>query len=129
MREKSTENPEEDRVSLKSNGKTPTPTDGGGGKETLGTLGMLQTFRRSIRRVSEKGLKVTPKADAASNDSGSRPPPSPSLSAGSPVTSPLKNLGGLFQKKEEDSDSKEVPQKGKGLTRSKTGRTIINDHC
>lgn len=39
------------------------------------------------------------------------------LSAGSPVTSPLKNLGSLFQKKDEDES--------KGLPRSKTGKAIF----
>ncbi|KAA8589314.1 hypothetical protein FQN60_012679 [Etheostoma spectabile] len=108
--DKSSENPDkEDGVSLKSNGGT---------KEK----GMLQSFRRSIRRAAEKSplssggkwAKVT-----TGNESGSQPPPSPSLSAGSPVTSPLKNIGGLFYKKEED-DSDGAAQKGKGLTHSKT---------
>lgn len=75
MMDKPTENPDEDRVSLKSDGKTPT------------TLGMLHsTLRNSIKRVAErsplspggKGSKVTPKAGAAGNESGSQPPPSPS---------------------------------------------------
>ncbi|XP_034715017.1 exocyst complex component 3-like protein 4 [Etheostoma cragini] len=110
MMDKSSENPdEEDGASLKSNGGT---------KEK----GMLQSFRRSIRRAAEKSplssggkwAKVTP-----ANEPGSQPPPSPSLSAGSPVTSPLKNIGGLFYKKEDD-DSDGAAQKGKGLTHSKT---------
>uniref|UniRef100_UPI0037E9288A exocyst complex component 3-like protein 4 isoform X2 n=1 Tax=Semicossyphus pulcher TaxID=241346 RepID=UPI0037E9288A len=113
-----TENSDEDRVSLKSNGKTPSD---GAVKESLG---MMQSLRRSIRRAAEKsplssggkGLKVTPKAD---NEAGSNPPPSPSLSAGSPVTSPLKNIGNFFQKKEEDEDDTSS-QKSKGLARSKT---------
>ncbi|KAF1374413.1 hypothetical protein PFLUV_G00228840 [Perca fluviatilis] len=122
MMDKSTENPdEEDRVSLKSNGNA---AGNGGTKETLG---MLKSFRRSIRRAAEKSplssggkwAKVT-----AGNESGSQPPPSPSLSAGSPVTSPLKNTGGFFYNKEED-DSDGVAQKGKGLKRSKTGKAII----
>ncbi|XP_028420976.1 exocyst complex component 3-like protein 4 [Perca flavescens] len=115
--DKSTENPdEEDRLSLKSNGNA---AGNGGTKETLG---VLQSFRRSIRRATEKSplssggkwAKVS-----AGNESGSQPPPSPSLSAGSPVTSPLKNIGGFFYNKEED-ESDSVGQKGKGLKRSKT---------
>ncbi len=78
--DKSTENPDEDRVSLRSNGKTMTD---GAEKETLG---VLQTFRQSIRRVAEKsplssggkGSKVTPKADASGSESGSPLPLSPS---------------------------------------------------
>ncbi|XP_041810453.1 exocyst complex component 3-like protein 4 [Chelmon rostratus] len=107
--DKPTETPDEDRASIKSNEKTPT---------------RLRSFRESIRRVAEKSplssggkrSKVTAKADA---ESGSQPPPSPSLSSGSPVTSPLKNIGGLFQKKEAD-EADGALQKSKGLTRSKT---------
>ncbi|XP_034091366.1 exocyst complex component 3-like protein 4 [Gymnodraco acuticeps] len=109
-----TENTEEDRVSLKSNGKTPT---NGGAKESLG---MLKTLRKSIRRAAEKspltsggkGLKVT-----TGNESGSLTPQSPSRS--SPVTSPLGNIGGLFNKKDEEG-SDTTPQKGKELAHSKT---------
>lgn len=46
------------------------------------------------------------------------------LSTGSPVTSPLKNIGDLSQKKEEDN-ANISPQKRKGLTRSKTGKAVI----
>ncbi|XP_076605078.1 exocyst complex component 3-like protein 4 isoform X2 [Chaetodon auriga] len=103
MMEKPTETLGEDRVSLKSDGKMPT---------------RLQSFKNSMRRVAEKsplssggkGSKVTPKADA-----DSQPPPSPSLSSGSPP----KNIGGLLHKKEED-DADAASQKSKGLTRSKT---------
>lgn len=64
------EHPGEDRVSLESNGKSPT--------KTLGKFG--SSFRNSMRRVVEfsplspggKGSKVTPK------EAGSKPPPSPS---------------------------------------------------
>lgn len=81
MMDKPTENPDEDRVSLKSGGKTPT---NGAVKETLGMF--RSTLRNSIQRVAEKsplsprgkGSKVTPKAGAAGNESGSQPPPSPS---------------------------------------------------
>ncbi|XP_059209239.1 exocyst complex component 3-like protein 4 [Centropristis striata] len=120
MMDKTTENSDEDRVSIKSNGRTAsngkTPSIGGM-KDTLG-----KSFRNSMRRVKEmsplssggKGSKVT-----TGNDSGLQPPPSPSLSAGSPVMSPLRNIGGLFHKKEEDENDVSS-QKGKGLTRSKT---------
>lgn len=75
MMDKPAENPEEDTVSLRSNGKTD-----GAVKETQG---MLKTFRNSIRRAAEKsplsssggkGSKVTAKGD----ESGLKPPPSPS---------------------------------------------------
>ncbi|XP_073339797.1 exocyst complex component 3-like protein 4 [Pagrus major] len=111
--DKPTENPEEDTVSLKSNGRTPTNGDA---KEALG---IMKTFRNSIRRAAEKsplkGSKVTAKGD----ESGLKPPPSPSLSSGSPASSPLKNIGGIFQKKEED-EAEGSSQKSKGLPRSKT---------
>ncbi|XP_060918524.1 exocyst complex component 3-like protein 4 [Labrus mixtus] len=125
MMDKSAENSDEDRVSLKSNGKTPSD---GAVKETMG---MLQTFRKSIRRAAEKspmlsggkGSKSTPRSDAADNESWSPPPPSPSLSAGcpmtSPMTSPIKSIAGLFQKKDEE-EVDTTSQKSKGLTRSKT---------
>ncbi|XP_074517111.1 exocyst complex component 3-like protein 4 isoform X1 [Sebastes fasciatus] len=114
MMDKSMENPDEDRVSLRSNEKT--PTNGSISK------GMLKTFRNSIRRATEKsplssggmGSKV-----ATGDESGSQPPLSPSLSAGSPLTSPRKSIVGLFHRKEED-ESDGTPQKGKGVTRSNT---------
>ncbi|KAK9534183.1 hypothetical protein VZT92_009246 [Zoarces viviparus] len=112
--DKSTGNPDEDRVSLKSDGKTPT--------NGAASLGVLQTLRQSIRRAAEKSpLASGGKGSGVTtgDDSGAQPPPSPSLRVGSPVTSPVKNIGGLFSRKEED-DSDAAPQKGKGLTRSKT---------
>lgn len=63
MMDKNAENPEEDAVSLRRNGKTD-----GAAKETLG---MLNTLRKSIRRA---GSKVTAKGD----ESGLKLPPSPS---------------------------------------------------
>ena len=70
-----TENTEEDRVSLKSNGKTPT---NGGTKESLG---VFKTLKKSIWWPAEKspltsggkGSKVT-----TGNESGSLTPQSPS---------------------------------------------------
>lgn len=50
----------------------------GGEKERVG---MLQSFRRSVRRPllsGGKGSKVKPKADTPGMESGSQPPPSPS---------------------------------------------------
>lgn len=44
-------------------------------------------------------------------------------SAGSPVTSPIKHLSGLFQKKEEE-EGDATSQKNKGLQRSKTGKAF-----
>ncbi|XP_035529188.1 exocyst complex component 3-like protein 4 [Morone saxatilis] len=116
MMDKPTENSDEDRVSLKSNGKSPT---------NEAPLGMLKSFRQSIRRVAEKsplksggkGSKVMPKADTADNELGSPLPLSPSLSCGSPVTSPLKNV---MEEKGEDETGDVTLQQSKGLTRSKT---------
>ncbi|KAE8290329.1 hypothetical protein D5F01_LYC12051 [Larimichthys crocea] len=125
MTDKPTENSDQDSVSLKSNGRT--PTNGA----TKQTLGMIQTLRKSIRRAAEKsplspggkGSKVTPKTNTPGDDSSSQPPPSPSLSSGSPSTSPLKNIRGFFQKKEED-DADVPSQKSEGLKRSKTDPNI-----
>ncbi|XP_008276499.1 exocyst complex component 3-like protein 4 [Stegastes partitus] len=112
-------NPVEDNVSLKSNGKTST-----NGDVKKKQPGILKSFRSSIRRVAAKsqisprvkGPKGTPKKDATGKEvASSPPPPSPSLSSGSPVTSPLKNIGTLFQRKEEDENEKQ-----KTLPRSKT---------
>lgn len=73
LMDKPIENPDEDRVSLKSNGKTPT-------KDAVkGTLNKLQSFRKSVKRAVEKsplssvgkGSKVTSKADSDGNDLGS----------------------------------------------------------
>ncbi|XP_070698445.1 exocyst complex component 3-like protein 4 [Pempheris klunzingeri] len=119
MMDKSAESPDEDRVSLKSTGKTPTH---GAVKETLG---MIQTLRKSFRRATEKsplasggkGSKVTPETEADSTELGSQTPRSPSPSSGSPKNSPLKRIGSFFPKKEED-DTDGASQKH--LKRSKT---------
>ncbi|KAK5857809.1 hypothetical protein PBY51_011029 [Eleginops maclovinus] len=104
-----TANTGEDRVSLKSNGKTPT------NEGTTDSLGMLE---KKSNENKKNGLKVT-----TGNESESLTPQSPSLS--SPVTSPLKMIGGLFNNKgEEDSDT--TPQKGKGLARSMTNPNMSN---
>ncbi|XP_062253608.1 exocyst complex component 3-like protein 4 [Platichthys flesus] len=120
MKDSSTESPDEDTVSLKSNGKT--PTDGG----VKQPLGRMQSIRMSLRRAAEKsplspgkGSKVTRKGDTAGNESGSQPPPSPSPSAGSPVVSPLKNIGSFFQRKEED-EGDATSQSSHPIKRSKT---------
>ncbi|XP_071368457.1 exocyst complex component 3-like protein 4 [Centroberyx affinis] len=112
---------DEDRLSIKSDGKTP--------KETLGTL--KKSFRESLRRVGEKsplspnskGSKVRRKSDtAAPNGDPGRPqaPLSPSPSAGSPMASPLKSIGGFFQKKEEDGTDGSSPTTQKPLAHSRT---------
>ncbi|XP_049451740.1 exocyst complex component 3-like protein 4 isoform X2 [Epinephelus fuscoguttatus] len=118
--DKSPENPEEDTVSLRSNEETPS---NGGVK-----LGMLQSLRTSIRRVAEKsplssgrkGSKVT-----TADESRLQVPPSPSLSADSPVMSPLKTIEDqcLFQSTQ-DNQSNINLQKGKSLSRSKTDPNI-----
>uniref|UniRef100_A0A4W6CFD8 Exocyst complex component 3-like 4 n=1 Tax=Lates calcarifer TaxID=8187 RepID=A0A4W6CFD8_LATCA len=85
MMDKSTVNPDEDTVSLKSNGKTPT-------NDSPVKLGMMKSFKKSIQRAAEKSLlspggkgsKGTPKANVT--ESGSQPPLSPGPSVGSPVT-------------------------------------------
>ncbi|KAL6105937.1 exoc3l4 [Pungitius sinensis] len=82
---------------------------------------IVRVFRESIRRASGgKGAKV-----AVGEDPGS--PPSPGRSAGSPVTSPLRSIGGLFgrreeeeEKEEEEEESECASQNGKALTRSRT---------
>ncbi|XP_012731431.2 exocyst complex component 3-like protein 4 isoform X1 [Fundulus heteroclitus] len=119
--DKSSENPEEDSVSLQSNRKVQA---NGVVKEALG---VLQTFRQSIRRPADKSSpkikdsKVTSSTQAENmSESALSPPPiSPSLSAGSPATSPKKTIGGYFQKAEEDQPDFTL-HKHKSLTRSKT---------
>ncbi|XP_061599984.1 exocyst complex component 3-like protein 4 [Cololabis saira] len=117
--DKSSENPDGDSVSLRSNENTPTNST-----EKQPKRGMLKTFRSSFQRAAERSPllarrsdpKVTPRAEAGSSSpwSGPAPPPSPSLSAGSPATSPL----GLLPRTEEDQV--DGAGKGKGLARSKT---------
>nr|XP_046269153.1 exocyst complex component 3-like protein 4 [Scatophagus argus] len=65
------------------------------------TNGVFHSVRTSIQQVVENI------------------PQSPSLSAGSPVTSPLKNIAGFFQKKKED-EAEDPPGRKKGLKRSQT---------
>ncbi|CAK6982392.1 exocyst complex component 3-like protein 4 [Scomber scombrus] len=95
MMDKSTENPDEDRVSVSSNDRTPA---------NVTKMGRMESFRNSVRRAVEKsplspvakGLKVTAEAKSDGNQKGSphpQTPSSPSPSAGTPVTSPLKNMG------------------------------------
>ncbi|XP_072221904.1 exocyst complex component 3-like protein 4 [Leuresthes tenuis] len=114
------ENPDEDRVSLQSNGKK--ATDGAAKKN----LNMMKKFRNSMKKATEqsplshksKNYKVKFNEGTTGNEIGSassHPPPSPSLSASSPATSPQKKMLGFFQKKEDPS-----PQKDKQLTRSNT---------
>ncbi|XP_078031524.1 exocyst complex component 3-like protein 4 isoform X2 [Epinephelus lanceolatus] len=116
--DKSPENPEEDTVSLKSNGEK---SSNGSAK-----LGMLQSFRTSIRRVAEKSLLSSGRKGSkvtTADESRLQVPPSPSLSADSPVMSPLKTIGGLFQSTQ-DNQSDIDAQKGKSLSRSKTDPNI-----
>lgn len=80
MMDKSTENSDEDRASLRSNGKTSTNS------AVKETKGMLKTLRKSFRQATEKsplssggkGSKVTTKADTTGNELWSEAPPSPS---------------------------------------------------
>ncbi|XP_047193654.1 exocyst complex component 3-like protein 4 isoform X3 [Scophthalmus maximus] len=122
MTDRSTDAADEDAASPGSDGATAT-----NGEAAKPTLGVMRSFRRSIRRAAEsspllpgrKGSKVTRGADAAGDEPGSRPPPSPSPSAGSPVPSPLKNIGSFFQRREDDEGEVTSPR-GKPLKRSKT---------
>ncbi|XP_053192014.1 exocyst complex component 3-like protein 4 [Scomber japonicus] len=88
MMDRSTETPDEDRVSISSNESTPA---------NMKKLGVMQSFRNSVRRAVKsplspgaKGSKVTAEAKSAGNQ---QTPSSPSLSAGTPTASPLKNMG------------------------------------
>lgn len=119
LMDKSAENPEEDTVSVNGNSKT---------LNNNSLKGKLKSLRNSFQRQSAEerspieGSKGILKADTASSDLGPCDPSSPlsdSLSVGSPVTSPLKTIGRLFQRKEED-ESDVTPQKSKRLTRSNT---------
>ncbi|KAM4541971.1 exocyst complex component 3-like protein 4 isoform 2-T4 [Odontesthes bonariensis] len=116
--DKVSENPDEDRVSLQSNGKMATE---GAVKENLD---IMKKFRKSMKMatkqspLSPKNSKVKFNEGTTGSEIGSassHPPPSPSLSASSPATSPQKKILGFFQKKEDPN-----PQKDKRLTRSNT---------
>ncbi|XP_040916222.1 exocyst complex component 3-like protein 4 isoform X2 [Toxotes jaculatrix] len=115
MMDKSMETPDEDKESHKSNGTTLND----GVKEVLG---VVRSVRKSLRHAAEKsplslggkGSKVTPKAAADGNESELQPPPSP-------TTSPLRRIGSLFQKKDEDTP------KASKLRRSKTAPNKISD--
>ncbi|XP_013877590.1 exocyst complex component 3-like protein 4 [Austrofundulus limnaeus] len=119
--DKSGEGPEEDGVSLRSDGKT---SPNGSVREASG---LLRSFRRSFRRTPDKspasarskGSKVTSREEPAGEEEFFLSPPSPSPSSSSLVSSPLKTIGGVFNKKEEDSPDV-VPHKHKPLSRSKT---------
>lgn len=81
IKEKPAENPEEDRASIKSNGKSPMNR----AVKTADTL--RSSIRKTFRRVAEgplspggKGSKSTPKEGAAGYEPGLQPPPSPSPS-------------------------------------------------
>ncbi|XP_034051401.1 exocyst complex component 3-like protein 4 [Thalassophryne amazonica] len=130
MSEGSTENPDEDSVPLRSNGKTST---NGSGKEKLG---LLKTFRHSIKRVGEKSpissmrSKVTTtEGTGAADTNGSsatdlETPTSPSLNAGSPIVSPLKSIGVFFQKKAE-AGSEGTSTKIKSPLRTRSDPTAL----
>ncbi|XP_033843934.1 exocyst complex component 3-like protein 4 [Periophthalmus magnuspinnatus] len=88
---------DEDRVSVRSNSKTP--------------LGMVKTLRTSIRKAAAKSPLSPLNKGSKVNGDPTCPPPSPSPSA----VSPLKNVT-FFQKNDLDSPS----PKTKGLSRSST---------
>ncbi|KAM6912825.1 exocyst complex component 3-like protein 4 [Xenentodon cancila] len=121
--DKSSENTNGDTVSLRSNENMPSDL-----KKKQDKRGVLKTLRNSIRRTVDNGPlsprsaepKVTAKAETGSNSPGSASPlpSSPSLIAGSPATSPLRNIVGPCPHTEEDQ-ADGVHQK-KPLARSKT---------
>ncbi|XP_041703776.1 exocyst complex component 3-like protein 4 isoform X2 [Coregonus clupeaformis] len=134
---------EEDRSSLKStmerNGKT---QPNGPVKDKK--LGMIKQFRESMKQVGErsplfsnsKGSKDRPNSDqgrisiepeVTSLTHQLPPPPSPSLSAGSPVASPLKSPGGFFQRKEGGESAKDSPPSQKKHSRSHSDSSAIGD--
>ncbi|XP_041710918.1 exocyst complex component 3 isoform X1 [Coregonus clupeaformis] len=98
-------------------------------------LGMIKQFRESIKRVGERSpLASNSKGskDRSNSDQGGHgidpevtspthqlpPPPSPCLSAGSPTASPLKGLGGSFQREEGGESAEDSLQKKHSRTRS-----------
>lgn len=85
------------------------------GKMVKKSLGIVENLRGSIRRAAAKSPLSSIKKGTKKEETDSKcPPPSPSLSAGSPVLSPLRNI---FNKK--DDDKTDSP-KNKGLSRSNT---------
>ncbi|KAM4625531.1 exocyst complex component 3-like protein 4 isoform 1-T3 [Polymixia lowei] len=122
---------DDDRVSVKSSAESNGKTQSNGAVKEK--PGMLKTFRDSIRRAgvksplspNSKGSKVTPVSDTGKpNDDPGTLAASPGLGASSPVTSPvtspLKTIGGLFQKKEENNTNSSPPATKKPLSHSRT---------
>ncbi|XP_031684721.1 exocyst complex component 3-like isoform X2 [Oncorhynchus kisutch] len=133
----------EDGSSLKStmerNGKT---QPDGPVKEKK--LGMMKQFRESMKRVGErsplasnsKGSKDRPYSDQGGDSIDPEvtslthqlpPTHSPSLSAGSPVASPLKSPGEFFQRKEGEESAEDSPPSQKKHSRTHSDPSTIGD--
>ncbi|XP_071238168.1 exocyst complex component 3-like protein 4 isoform X1 [Salvelinus alpinus] len=125
---------EGDRSSLKSTMERNVKTQPDGPVKEK-KLGMMKQFRESIKRVGERGPLASnsqESKDKSNSEQGGHgidpevtspthqlpPPPSPCLSAGSPMASPLKGLGGSFQRKEGGESAEDSLQKKHTRTRS-----------
>ncbi|XP_055719351.1 exocyst complex component 3-like protein 4 [Salvelinus fontinalis] len=101
-------------------------------------LGMMKQLRESMKRVGErsplasnnKGSKDRPYSDQGGDSIDPEvtslthqlpPPHSPSLSAGSPVASPLKSPGEFFQRKEGEEIAEDSPPSQKKDSRTHSG--------
>ncbi|XP_038823767.1 exocyst complex component 3-like protein 4 isoform X2 [Salvelinus namaycush] len=125
---------EGDRSSLKSTMERNVKTQPDGPVKEK-KLGMMKQFRESIKRVGERSPLASnsqESKDKSNSEQGGHgidpevtspthqlpPPPSPCLSAGSPMASPLKGLGGSFQRKEGGESAEDSLQKKHTRTRS-----------
>ncbi|XP_055721043.1 exocyst complex component 3-like protein 4 isoform X2 [Salvelinus fontinalis] len=125
---------EGDRSSLKSTMERNVKTQPDGPVKEK-KLGMMKQFRESIKRVGERSPLASnsqESRDKSNSEQGGHgidpevtspthqlpPPPSPCLSAGSPMASPLKGLGGSFQRKEGGESAEDSFQKKHTRTRS-----------
>ncbi|KAM9433523.1 exocyst complex component 3-like protein 4 [Salvelinus alpinus] len=105
-------------------------------------LGMMKQFRESMKRVGErsplasnsKGSKDRPYSDQGGDSIDPEvtslthqlpPPHSPSLSAGSPVASPLKSPGEFFQRKEGEEIAEDSPPSQKKDSRTHSDSSTI----
>ncbi|XP_077420104.1 exocyst complex component 3-like protein 4 [Vanacampus margaritifer] len=92
---------------------TPTPRHDGEDASKK-TLGVLETFRNSIRLAAEKS-PLTPGPRGSKNQSPSTPVRTPHSPG---VTSPLRSVAALFQTKDDDDDDQS--HKGRPVMRSRT---------
>ncbi|KAJ8341359.1 hypothetical protein SKAU_G00336500 [Synaphobranchus kaupii] len=100
-------------------------------------LGVMKSFRESIRRVGEKGslasniwgskekLGPDPGMEVNIPETGKLAPASPSLSTGSPISASARAIGGFFKKEGDCADGTPQGQKAANLSRTKSDASAI----